>query len=114
MGSQSYTVVTLTGRATGVIVGDRFVTALIAQTGAAGNSIGVARTNAAIGELLPINNLGTSQVEAGAAIAAGALVESDALGRAVTKAAGVTLGRLAPGESAAALGALVEIILIPN
>lgn len=111
---QSLPLLKLTSTATGVIVANRFVTVAGVQTGAAGNALGVAETAAAIGEKFPVDVIGTAIVEAGAAIAAGALVEADASGRAVTKAAGVTLGRLAPGEVALASGQLVEVILAFN
>lgn len=114
MGQQAYANLTLTGTATAAITANRFVSPVIAQTAAAGNSLGVARSGAAIGALVPIDAGGTTIVEAGAAIAAGALVESDASGRAVTRSAGAILGRMAPGEVASGAGALVEIILIPN
>ncbi|MDB5802272.1 MAG: hypothetical protein JWL63_3211 [Rhodocyclales bacterium] len=100
--------------ASGVLVANRFVSPAGATAAAAGNSYGVNRTAAAIGDRVTLDVLGTTMVESGAAIAAGALIEADATGRAVTKSAGVTLGRLAPGESASAAGQLVEVILIPN
>lgn len=100
--------------ATGAITANRFATAAGAVTGAAGNAQGVAQSSAAIGEKFAATVLGTEVVETGAAIAAGALVESDATGRAITKAAGVALARLAPGEVATAAGQFVEVILFPN
>lgn len=100
--------------ATGVITANRFVTPAAAVAGAGLNAQGVAQNAAAIGEKITTTVMGTEVVETGAAIAAGALIECDATGRAITKAAGVTLGRLAPGESASAAGQFVEVILIPN
>lgn len=100
--------------ATAAITANRFITPAGALTGAAGNAQGISQTDAAIGAKVTTTVLGTEIVETGAAIAAGALIESDATGRAVTKAAGVTLARLAPGEVATAAGQFVEVILIPN
>lgn len=100
--------------ATGVIAANRFVTPAAAVAGAGLNAQGVAQMAAAIGEKFTTTVMGTEVVETGAAIAAGALIECDATGRAITKAAGVTLARLAPGESASAAGQFVEVILIPN
>lgn len=111
---QATPILTKTLRLTGTVVAERFVTGAGAQTGAAGNAIGVTRTAGVSGDLVPIDMLGTAIVEAGAAIAANALVEADSSGRAVTRSAGVTLGRLAPGEVATASGQFVEIILFPN
>lgn len=114
MSRQCISLLTLTLGLTGTVVAQRFVTGAGAQTGAAGNALGVARTAGVSGENIPVDVIGTAIVETGAAIAANALVESDASGRAVTKAAGVTLGRLAPGQSAAAAGQFVEVLLIQN
>jgi len=114
MSRQNRPLLTLTLLLTGTVIADRFVTGAGAQTGAAGNAIGVTKTAGVSGERVPVVNLGTATVEVGAAIAANALVEADASGRAVTKSAGVTLGRLAPGEVAAAAGQFVEVILIQN
>jgi hypothetical protein len=100
--------------ATGAITACRFVGPALALAAAAGNALGVSRSDAAIGERTTIDVLGTAVVETGGAIAAGALVEADATGRAVTKAAGVALARLVPGESATAAGQFVEVILLPN
>lgn len=114
MSRNSYPLLSVSMPATGVIVANRFVTPAGAQAGAGVNAQGVAKTDAAIGDELGVTVLGTEVVEAGAAIAAGSLVECDATGRAILHAAGVILGRLAPGESAAAAGEFVEVILFPN
>lgn len=100
--------------ATGIIPEARFVSAAVALAGAAVNTLGVARMAAAVGDVIVVDALGTAFVETGAAIAAGALVETDASGRAVTKAAGVAVARVLPGQSASALGQFVEVLLIPN
>lgn len=104
----------LTMTASGVITESRFVTPAGAVAGAGVNAQGVAQTGAAIGDKFTTTVLGTEVVETGAAIAAGALIECDATGRAITKAAGATLARLAPGEVATAAGQFVEVVLIPN
>lgn len=104
----------LTMTASGAITGQRFVTPAGAVAGAGVNAQGVAQTDAVIGDKLTVDVLGTAVVETGAAIAAGALIETDATGRAITKAAGATVARLAPGEVATAAGQFVEVILIPN
>lgn len=112
MSNQNIALLALTFAATGAIVADRFVTGAGAQTVAAGNAIGVARNDAAIGEKFTADVIGTAIVEAGAAVAANALVEADAAGRAVTKAAGVTLGRAL--QAAGAAGQKIEVLLIQN
>lgn len=114
MSRQSTPILTLNLTLTGTVVAERFVTGAGAQTGAAGNAIGVARTAGVSGDRIAVDTLGTAVVEVGAAISANALVESDSSGRAITRSAGVTLGRLAPGESASAAGQFVEVILFTN
>lgn len=106
---------TLNVLAAAALTGQRFVAPGGTQTGAAGNAIGVGRYSVTAGQSVPVDAIGTTYVEAGAAIAAGALVESDASGRAVTRASGVALGRVAPGDpGAASAGQFVEIVLFPN
>ena len=55
-------------------------------------ALGVVDADTATGNVAPANVLGVILVEAGAAIAAGAEVQSDASGKAITKAAGVSNG----------------------
>lgn len=111
----NYAVLTLTVQAAAAITANRAVTALGAVPAAAAAVAGFARTDAGIGDLLSIDTLGTATAETGAAIAAGAAVEVDNLGRVITLASGVKVGRMAPGQAAAtAAGQLVEIVLIPN
>jgi hypothetical protein len=81
---------------------------------AAGGAGYIAQTGGAVGDRVAVTTVGTAIAEAGAAIAAGALVEFDSVGRVVTRTSGVNVGRLAPGESAAAAGQLVEMIVIPH
>lgn len=107
-------ILSLTGIAGGTVSACRFVSPTMTQAGAGGNAIGVARTEGEAGDAVPIDVLGTAIVESGAAIAAGSAIEVDATGRAVTHTSGVIVARMAPGESAAASGLLVEVILIPN
>ena len=52
-----------------------------------------------------------TKVELGATVAAGAQVESDAAGKAVTLAAGIAVGHLLTGGDA---GEVVAMIVIPN
>ena len=114
MSAASIPVLTLSVKATAALTAHRFCTGAGAVPAGAARALGVARTDAAIGELAPVDVLGVAVVTAGAAIAAEALVEVGTAGKAVTKSAGVTVGRLAPGAVAAADGDLIEVILIPN
>ncbi|MDF0377690.1 DUF2190 domain-containing protein [Methylophilus sp. YYY-1] len=100
--------------ATAALTANRFVSTAGGVPAAGANAYGVADSDAAIGARVAVKTHGTSMVEAGAAISAGALVETDNLGRAVTKNTGVSLARLAPGEVATVAGQIVEVILFPN
>lgn len=66
------------------------------------------------GPRVPVIVQGTTIAEAGAAIAAGALVELNAAGQVITRATGVVVGKLMPGSVAAALGDQVEILIVGN
>lgn len=106
---------TFTVKAAAVLAANRGVTAGGAVPAAGAAICGFTRTSAAAGDLLPVDALGTTLAESGAAIAAGAAVEIDAQGRVVTKAAGIAVGRLVPGNAGAGgAGELVEILLIPH
>lgn len=107
-------VLTVGAPAAAAITANRFTTYAGAVPAAGAGGCGVARSDAAIGERVPIDVLGTATVETGAAIAANALVETDNQGRAITRNTGVVLGRLAHGQVATDAGQFVEIILIPN
>jgi hypothetical protein len=105
---------TLTVTAAATLAANRFVTAGGAVPAAGANCIGVTRTGGATGDLVPTDVMGTTLVEAGGSIAAGAAVECDNTGKAITKNTGATLGRLVPGQAAVTSGQLVEVLLIPN
>ena len=70
--------------------------------------LGVATTDFDIGEQASVATHGEILVEAGAAIAAGAEVESDASGRAVTKTTGVAFG--VARDAAAAAGDIIRVL----
>lgn len=113
MSTQSIPVLALTIKASGAIVANRFVTPAGDQAGADENTLGVARSNAADGEQVAVDVLGTAVVEAGAAIAAGATVKSNAAGKAITWAtSGAKIGIAL--QAAGASGDLIEVLLIPN
>jgi hypothetical protein len=105
-------VLALTRVAAATLVGERFVTLLGAIPAAAAGGVGVARTGATTGSLVTLDVIGTAVVEAGAAIADGALVETDNLGRAITRASGVQLGRALQPASGA--GVKIEVLLFGN
>jgi hypothetical protein len=94
-------------KATSAVTIKRFVTYAGAQAGAAVAVAGVAEDNTAIGEFVGCKARGWMLVEAGAAVAQGAAVESDASGRAITLAAGVQAGRAV--DAATAAGQFIRI-----
>jgi hypothetical protein len=102
----------ITIAATGVIAAQRFVTPAGAQAGAAANTLGVSPEAAVAGDLIAVQTRDVADVTAGAAVAVGAAIETDATGRAVTKAAGPTVGRAL--TAAANAGEVIEVLLIPN
>jgi hypothetical protein len=112
MGKQCTTILALSLKATGDIAAYRFVNPAGAQAGAGANALGASEYAASAGEMVGVANLGTAIVEAGAAVAAGAAVQSDASGRAITKDTGATVARAL--EAAAAAGDFIEVALIPN
>ena len=75
---------------------------------AGAKALGVSETNAGVGEQAPVNTHGVLLVEAGAAIAAGAEVEANASGQAITKAAGVSNGFAL--DAATAAGDVIRIV----
>lgn len=112
MSATSTTLFVLPVTAGATITAGRAVTAAGAVASAAGNALGIAQTDAATGDLVPVNVIGTAVATAGAAIAVGAAVEVGSAGKVVTKSAGVTIGRAL--TAAAADGDQVEILLIAN
>jgi len=94
------------------ITAGTFVTSQGAVATAAGNAFGVARSDGAVGDVVPVDVLGTAIVTASAAIAAGASLDVAAGGQAVTHAAGKVVAVAL--EAAAAAGDDIEVFLIPN
>lgn len=109
--TQMISVLDVTEPATAAVLGERFVNSG-AHAVAAGRALGVARADAAIGQLIPVTVMGTAIVSASAAIAKDALVEVAANGQAVTRSAGVAVGRAL--QAAAAAGDRIEVLLFPN
>jgi hypothetical protein len=113
MGTQFFSAACITLAATGTIAANRFITPAGAQAGADANTLGLCRTAAVSGDKVPVDVLGTATVEAGAAVAAGASLKSDASGRCITwVTSGAKVGIAL--EAASAAGQLIEVFLIPN
>jgi len=71
-------------------------------------ALGVVEVDTETDNMAPANVLGVILVEAGAAVAAGAEVQSDSQGRAITKAAGVANG--IAWDAATTAGELIRIV----
>ncbi|WP_175796337.1 DUF2190 family protein [Burkholderia anthina] len=112
---QNGSVVLLAGSfvAAAAVTASRFIGPNSQHAAAGANTIGVSRFDGAQGDLVTVDQLGTSIVEAGAPIAAYGLVEVGADGKAVPHDAGVAVGRvqMVPAQ---APGDFVEVMLIPN
>jgi len=110
--TQKISLLTLTVAASAALIAERCVTAAGAYATAAGNALGVTTTQAAIGELVGVDVLGTAVATAGGAIAKNAYVEVGSDGKVVTHAGGVAVGQAL--QAAAADGDRIEVLLIPN
>ena len=86
-------VLALTVVATAALTGERFVTLLGAVPAAGVGNVGVSRHDAASGADVAVDVMGVVKVTAGAEVAAGALVETTNVGKAITKDTGIALGR---------------------
>ena len=103
---------TLTIAATAAVASCRAVALAGAYPAAGGKCFGVTRTSAEAGDLIPVDVLGTTIVEAGASFARDTDLMADATGRAVPLTAGkVAIGRALDAASGA--GAQIEILLLP-
>lgn len=115
MSKANISLLTLTVIASAALAASRFVTTAGAYPSAGGVPLGATRSDGAIGDLVPVDVLGTSLLEAGAAIAADAPIMVGTDGKAITHdgdgdkhAIGRTL------EAAAGDGSVIEVLLIPT
>lgn len=112
MSAQYRSLLTLSLIAAEAFTANRFVSPTRELPDAGGNTLGVALTDAAIGQMAPVVSQGTAPVEASAAIAEGAAVEVLADGRIVTLDEGVPVGRAL--QEATGAGHVIEVHLLPN
>ena len=112
MAASSFPVMSHPVVATVALVVHRAVNGLGALPAAGARSLGVPRTSAAVGERVTLDVVGSTIVEAGAAVANDALLETDALGRYITRTTGVAVARAL--QAAAAAGDKIEALLIVN
>jgi hypothetical protein len=108
----NYANLTLSVEAAAALLANRAVTVSGAVPAAGAAVIGFTRTSGESRDVVPVDAGGTVTAEAGAAIAKGAALEVDDLGRVITKTTGVTVGRALAAADAA--GAVIEIRFIAN
>lgn len=109
---QSISILSLSTTANGAVSEKTFVGHGGATATAAGNTLGVAKFDAADTEGLTVDVLGTAIVTAGGAFSAGAELEVGSNGKAVVQSAGVTVARAL--QAATADGESVEVLLMQN
>jgi hypothetical protein len=112
MSHQSINVLVLSILATQPVVAGRFVAATGRHAAAQGKAIGVANSNAAVGEWFPVTVLGTATVTAAEILATDQRVQVGADGVAALQAG--TGVPVAVVLEAAAAGDSIEVLLIPN
>jgi hypothetical protein len=83
-----------------------------ALAGAGGRVVGVLQNKPRLNEAVTLMHNGVSFVEAGAAVAQGDNVQSDATGRAITLAAGIAQGVAL--EAASGAGIIISVLLVPR
>lgn len=105
----SIIVATMSVLATAALTAQRFATSAGAVPASGDWCPGVANASYDIGEQAGLDFAGVVVVEAGAAVAADAAVQTDASGRAITLAAGVSLGRAI--DAAGAAGDFIRVKL---
>ncbi|RYF71554.1 MAG: DUF2190 family protein [Comamonadaceae bacterium] len=112
--SGNIAVLTLTVTAAAALAANRFVELDGTYPTAGGKALGVTRFDAAVGDLVSVDILGTTIAECGGAVAADAPLMVDAAGKVVTLtgSAKQAVGRAL--EAGAGDGAKVEILLIPS
>lgn len=97
------------------ITGGRFVTVAGAHAAAGAAALGVSRSDAAAGERVTVDHLGTAIVEAGAEITAGQFLKVGTAGKAIPHTdTTIPVAQAAPGEVAAGDGSFLEVILLPS
>lgn len=109
--SQSISVLALTVTLAASLSARRFVGHDGNYASAAGNTLGVTRTEGVTGDAVAADVIGTAVVAAGGTFAKGAEIEVGADGKAVVQSAGVTVAR---ALEAGVDGQDVEVLLIQN
>ena len=102
----------LTLKAAAAVAAKRFVTFTGAVAATGGTAAGLTYTKAAANENVSVTLLGVARAEAGAAIAEGAELQVGNDGKAITRAAGKTVGWAL--DAASADGDEISVFIVPN
>lgn len=106
---------TLSVQLSETVSANRFLSLALGVPSQVGDTVyGVTLQGGIAGDVIPLGIGGTAIVEAGAAIAPGALITWSNDGRAIAGQSTNLAGILAPGEEATAAGKLIEIILFDS
>jgi hypothetical protein len=109
MADQNVSLLALSLKATAAISKYRFVNLAGTHAGAGLYALGVSKFKAAIGETVSYDAIGTGVVECGGTVTAGDIVQSDSVGRAVTKTTGIGLARALESGT---VGKPIEVLLM--
>jgi hypothetical protein len=112
MAAAAFSVMAHSVVAVAATLSNRAITGLGTAPAAGARVLGFTKFQAAAGERVTVDVLGSTIAEVGAAIAIDALVEVDAQGRVITRTTGVAVGRAL--QSASGAGQMVEVLLFPN
>ncbi|GKS96944.1 capsid cement protein [Acidovorax sp. SUPP2825] len=113
--SGNIAILTLTVAAAGPLAANRVITQAGGYPAAGGKAFAVTRTSAELaGDLVPVDVIGTTIAETGAAIAFDADLMSDAQGRVVPLTVGAKYPVARAMQSAAAAGGFIEILLLQS
>lgn len=112
--SGNISILTLTVIAAAALAANRFVEQDGTYPTAGGSAFGVTRVDAVTGDPVPVDVLGTTIVECGAAVAKDVALMVDANGKVVPLAGSAKQAVARSMEAGAADGALIEVLLIPS
>lgn len=112
--SGNIAVLTLTVFAGAALAANRFVEQDGTYPTAGGSAFGVTRVDAVTGDPVPVDVLGTTIVECGAAVSKDVALMVDANGKVVPLAGSAKQAVARSMEAGAADGALIEVLLIPS
>ncbi len=112
--SGNIAVLTLTVTAAATLAANRFVELDGTYPTAGGKAFGVTRVDAVTGDPVPVDILGTTIVECGAAVTADAALMVDAAGKVVPLTGSAKQAVARAMEAGAADGSKIEVLLIPS